>query len=112
MHKLAEASSFKILFMNKKRNKNPGNVDENEQFPLPVYKDEDDIYSREKKESFEEEVQPLLNEPDNVYKNPGEGLDIPGSELDDADEAIGEEDEENNYYSLGGDNHNDLEEDN
>ncbi|MBN9484883.1 MAG: hypothetical protein BGO70_05815 [Bacteroidetes bacterium 43-93] len=29
------------------------------------------------------------------------GLDVPGSELDDADEALGEEDEENNYYSLG-----------
>ncbi len=31
-------------------------------------------------------------------------LDIPGAELDDADEDIGEEDEENNDYSLGGDN--------
>jgi hypothetical protein len=31
--------------------------------------------------------------------------------LDDAMEDIGEEDEENNYYSLGGDNHEDLEED-
>src|SRR5665213_2576087 len=31
-------------------------------------------------------------------------LDIPGEELDDADENIGEEDEENNDYSLGGDN--------
>ena len=39
------------------------------------------------------------------------GLDVPGSELDDADEDIGSEDEENNYYSIGGDNHNDLEED-
>lgn len=38
-------------------------------------------------------------------------LDIPGSELDDKDEGIGEEDEENNYYSLGGDRHDDLEED-
>ena len=38
-------------------------------------------------------------------------LDIPGSELDDNDEAIGEEDEENNYYSLGGDRHDNLEED-
>ena len=37
-------------------------------------------------------------------------LDIPGSELDDIDERIGGEDEENNYYSLGGDNHGDLEE--
>ncbi len=40
----------------------------------------------------------------------GDDLDVPGAELDDADEDIGNEDEENNYYSLGGDNHNDLEE--
>ncbi|HEY5368765.1 MAG TPA: hypothetical protein VIJ75_07215 [Hanamia sp.] len=31
-------------------------------------------------------------------------LDIPGAQLDDADEKIGEEDEENNDYSLGADN--------
>jgi hypothetical protein len=43
--------------------------------------------------------------------NTGEDLDVPGAELDDANEEIGEEDEENNYYSLGGDNHEDLEED-
>ncbi|MBC7650737.1 MAG: hypothetical protein H7101_03205 [Deinococcales bacterium] len=42
----------------------------------------------------------------------GSDLDVPGSELDDEDEAIGSEDEENNYYSLGGDNHDNLEEDN
>ena len=30
----------------------------------------------------------------------GEGLDVPGSEIDDADEEIGKEDEENNFYSL------------
>ena len=41
----------------------------------------------------------------------GGDLDVPGSEDDDADELIGEEDEENNYYSIGGDNHDDLEED-
>jgi len=39
----------------------------------------------------------------------GPDLDIPGSELDDKNEAIGAEDEENNYYSLGGDQHEDLE---
>jgi hypothetical protein len=39
----------------------------------------------------------------------GEDLDVPGSELDDADENIGEEDEENNYYSLGGDANDNLE---
>jgi hypothetical protein len=41
----------------------------------------------------------------------GDDLDVPGSELDDKEEAIGSEDEENNYYSLGGGDHNDLEED-
>lgn len=38
-------------------------------------------------------------------------LDVPGSELDDEDEVRGEEDEENNYYSLGGDRHEAQEED-
>ena len=41
----------------------------------------------------------------------GSDLDVPGSELDDEQENIGSEDEENNYYSLGGDDHNDLDED-
>jgi hypothetical protein len=41
-----------------------------------------------------------------------EDLDIPGTELDDSNEVIGEEDEENNYYSLGGDRHENLDEDN
>lgn len=39
-------------------------------------------------------------------------LDVPGEELDDRNEEIGEEDEENNYYSLGGDNKENLEENN
>ena len=41
----------------------------------------------------------------------GDDLDVPGSEADDAAEATGSEDEENNSYSLGGDRHEDLEED-
>ena len=45
----------------------------------------------------------------NVYA-PGDELDVPGAELDDEQEHIGNEDEENNYYSLGGDDHNDLDE--
>lgn len=40
----------------------------------------------------------------------GKDLDVPGSELDDAAESTGSEDEENNSYSIGGDGHNDLEE--
>jgi hypothetical protein len=49
----------------------------------------------------------------NLYENDGlsgTDLDVPGSELDDDQEEIGSEDEENNYYSLGGDDHNDLDE--
>lgn len=41
----------------------------------------------------------------------GSDLDVPGSELDDAQENTGSEDEENNYYSIGGDRHDDLDED-
>lgn len=45
-----------------------------------------------------------LNE-DSFDKNiTGSDLDIPGAELDDDEEKIGEEDEENNDYSLGADN--------
>jgi hypothetical protein len=52
-----------------------------------------------------------FNEKDFEDDVTGEDLDIPGSELDDDLEIIGSEDEENNYYSLGGDDHNDLDED-
>ena len=53
-----------------------------------------------------------LNEATGNYNRTGDSLDVPGSEDDDADENVGSEDEENNYYSLGGDNHENLEEDN
>ena len=42
----------------------------------------------------------VLNEEDGLS---GEDLDVPGAEDDDANEEIGEEDEENNSYSLGAD---------
>ena len=51
------------------------------------------------------------NEKDFYEDQTGEDLDVPGSESDEAEETSGSEDEENNYYSLGGDNHNDLDED-
>jgi hypothetical protein len=79
----------------------------------PEYSEKLDVYSKEKKIEFNE-----LGDSEaakiGVSKKlrPGQDLDVPGSELDDLDERIGEEDEENNYYSLGGDDHNDLEEDN
>jgi hypothetical protein len=65
----------------------------------PEYPAAEDIYSKDKKEKLDDET----------TDGPG-GLDVPGSELDDADEKIGGEDEENNYYSLGGDDHEDLDE--
>lgn len=40
----------------------------------------------------------------------GNDLDVPGADLDDQSESVGSEDEENNSYSLGGDDHDDLEE--
>jgi len=70
-------------------------------FGDPVYGPEDDIYSHEKRQSIKTDDGSALDK----------GLDIPGEELDDENEIIGEEDEENNYYSIGGDEHNDLEED-
>lgn len=97
--------------MSKKSKQEPDSSEEEKKFPLPIYKAEDDIYSREKEEHFDEEGNPIKKVSPKAGKNIDDDLDIPGTELDDADEAIGEEDEENNYYSLGGDDHDDLEED-
>ncbi len=44
-----------------------------------------------------------LNERTSASAISGSDLDVPGAGQDDANEAIGEEDEENNPYSLGGD---------
>ena len=53
-----------------------------------------------------------IGRPQNVSSEDiGSDLDVPGSELDDENEDLGEEDEENNYYSLGGDRHESQEED-
>ena len=38
-------------------------------------------------------------------------MDVPGSEPDGVDVSLGNEDEENSYYSIGGDGHTNLEED-
>lgn len=87
----------------------------------PAYPAKDDIYNREDEEDLDPEnlnrKKPIskskngLNEDDFEDDLTGEDLDVPGAELDDDMEDIGSEDEENNYYSLGGDDHDDLEED-
>jgi hypothetical protein len=49
-------------------------------------------------DNVDEDGEPL-NEESSADDVTGEDLDIPGAEEDDADEMIGEEDEENNGYS-------------
>ena len=63
------------------------------------------------RQRFLKKGQKKRNEKDFASDRSGDDLDVPGSELDDKDEKIGSEDEENNYYSIGGDDHDDLEED-
>jgi hypothetical protein len=88
----------------------------------PHYPDKEDIYVNDKEESDidpddltqKKSPNPKPDEPnekDFRQVKTGDDLDIPGSELDDTEENVGNEDEENNYYSLGGDAHEDLEED-
>jgi hypothetical protein len=98
--------------MAKKNKQNANHHIEDEKFPLPVDTGKDDIYNREKKLPLNDEEIPQEVISFDNDDGPGDDLDIPGAELDDNDEAIGEEDEENNYYSLGGDNHENLEENN
>jgi len=76
---------------------------------LLTYPPNEDIFRKSRKEKLLEPEDPVLKIIGD-HKVGDVGLDVPGSELDDADEAIGNEDEENNYYSLGGDEHDDLDE--
>lgn len=90
---------------------------EDKEYPgYPPYPAKEDIY---KKDEEEQNIDPANPGKDKVSapSNPnvsnerelddagemGDDLDVPGAELDDANEKIGEEDEENNYYSLGED---------
>jgi len=97
-----------------------GNDDEKKFEGYPIYPDSEDIYKNfQEEEDINPEDTSKTKEPNSnntlrrkvLYDESGENdLDIPGAELDDLQEDIGSEDEENNYYSLGGDDHADLEE--
>jgi len=63
------------------------------------------------KQPNEDEKNGSANEKDFSDDESGSDLDIPGAELDDEDEITGNEDEENNLYSSGDDERNDLDED-
>lgn len=109
--------------------------------PLPgytLYPAEEDIYAKGEREPYNEEsdiaAQKLTEEDrfnkidaarkgeegedDNDWNEQGydedemgDDLDVPGSELDDDWEAIGEEDEENNFYSISDNEEEDDDED-
>ncbi len=82
----------------------------------PLYAPNEDIYKRAVKvEDIDfEEIRNIkhpskMNEKTFADDPTGEDLDVPGSELDDDQEDIGNEDEENNSYSLAQDEQVDLE---
>lgn len=100
-----------------------GSYNENSKDGYPVYPAGDDIYVKGKKvenmdpedlshskRPTEGDISGENNEKDFDEDHSGDDLDVPGSELDDDLERVGSEDEENNYYSLGGDDHDDLDE--
>ena len=99
--------------------------DKNNNTGYPLYPTKEDIYSKWKEEKDINPEDLSKTKAPNENGKPGEqneknfledmsgsDLDVPGSEADDNYKKVGNEDEENNYYSLGGDGHNDLEEDN
>lgn len=122
LSKVKEPSSGAYLKNNKGKNVNSEEKFE-EEFPdYPPYPPSEDIYSIYKKEeevdiehpyagkTVVDKTRPLtvIEKEEDDYI--ADDLDIPGAELDDEQEFIGSEDEENNYYSLGGDNHENLDE--
>lgn len=92
------------------RKLSPEKLDDKNTKGYPLYPNDEDIY---KKDQEEKDIDPEdISKNKDFYDDRSDNdLDIPGSELDDEQEDIGSEDEENNYYSLGGDDHNDLDED-
>ena len=72
-----------------------------DEFPgYPFYPASEDIYRTDEEEKDldpEDITQKKTSNKASIDKN----LDVPGSELDDDQEDTGNEDEENNYYSLG-----------
>lgn len=86
----------------------------------PLYPEDEDIYNKFRKEKSidpdnitklkEKEIIGKVNEKDFEDDVTGSDLDIPGTDLEDSEDVVVIEDEENSYFSLGGDDHMDLEE--
>jgi len=77
----------------------------NQYFEYPLYPSSEQFYNQSQKA-----LSPIEELDDEDRADMDMDLDVPGADLDDEQEAVGNEDEENNYYSIGGDDHNDLEE--
>ena len=86
--------------------------EQNENLKEMNYSPENDIFTQEEHVSLDGNGNPILNEKTDQERL-GDDLDVPGSSADDAMEAIGSEDEENNFYSLSDneDNHEETNED-
>ncbi|MEI6682490.1 MAG: hypothetical protein WCO44_07670 [Bacteroidota bacterium] len=91
----------------------------------PLYPSSEDIYNklREERDVNPEDIAKAKDpdETDNAvfpYDSsintgfPGSELDVPGSDLDDLMEEVGEEDEENNFYSLANSEQGETDDDN
>jgi len=108
--------------MAKKNNKSNKQTKEKDFPGYPIYSANEDIYSKAKEETDLDPENPkrkkapnespgMPNEINNMKDMSGGDLCIPGSELDYQQESIGSEDEENNFYSIGGEDKESLEED-
>ncbi|WP_417429499.1 hypothetical protein [Halpernia sp.] len=85
--------------------------EQNENLKKINYPKSEDIFNQETHTSIDPNG--TLEENEDLNDNMEENLDVPGSELDNAQEEVGSEDEENNYYSTSdnNDNHEEINED-
>lgn len=76
--------------------------EQNENLKEMNYKSEEDIYAQDKHLPVDNNGEPSTEEELTEEENDDldMGLDVPGAKQDDKMQEIGEEDEENNYWSL------------
>lgn len=85
--------------------------EQNENLEELNYPKSEDIFTQDEPISIDSNGE--LRENEDLDDAMEMGLDVPGSELDNAQEDVGSEDEENNYYSTSdnNDNHEEVNED-
>ena len=95
-----------------------GNPDLNEPLSEPLIDNQSQITKEDLEALGPRDLSLDMGDDENLLKHrvypvdfAANDIDVPGSELDGDGESIGSEDEENHIYSIGGDSHEDLEED-